>query len=196
MKNRAETKRTLIDATKELLCESESFTVKEISERAFTNVAAINYHFGDKNSLIRVALYELLGEFKHMLLETFDRPFADDKEALETVLQFLLEIYGRYQGAIKYILLAQDPVAESKMVEQFFFDSEFTSAFLRRLSETTGEQDPHMLFYKYSISISAFLFSLLIEGKGSSADDMISLTALQKEENKKAFISTLMLLYK
>lgn len=195
MKNRPETKRSLIDATKALLLESSSFTVKEISEKAFTNVAAINYHFGDKNTLVRVALYELVADFKATLLKTFDRPFDDDREALEMVLQFLLDVYSRYQGAIKYILLTEDTVAETRLVEQFFFDQDFTSAFLVRLSETTGEKDPFMLFYKYSISISAFLFSLLIEGKGSSGDDMISLSALQKDENKKAFFNTLMLLY-
>ena len=166
MTSKPETKRTLIDATKALLFESSSFTVKDISERAFTNVAAINYHFGDKNSLVRVALNELVDDFKQTLLETFDRPFEDNRQALEMVLQFLLEVYGKYQGAIKYILLTGDPIAETKLAEQFFFDQEFTSAFLRRLSETTGEDDPRMLFYKYSISISAFLLPMLIEGRG------------------------------
>lgn len=196
MKNRTDTKRVLIDSVKELLCQNESFTVKEISEKAFTNVAAINYHFGDKDSLVRIALNELLEEFKQTILTEFNREFPTGEAALEQVLQFLFETYSRYKGAIKYILLFKDPAVETRLVEKFFFDTEFIEAFMQRLSETTGETDTNLLFYRLSIVISALLFPLLIEGSGKAASDRISLTALQNEENKKAFISTLMLLFR
>lgn len=196
MKNKADTKRTLIDTAKELLCESDRFTVKEISEKAFTNVAAINYHFGDKDSLVLIALNELLDDFKKAVVAEFDREFPNNEAALESVLKFLLEVYSQYKGAIKHILLFKNPESESRLVEKFFFDAEFIEAFMQRLSGVVEEKDPNMLFYRLSITISAFLFPLLVEGKGSSAGDKVSLTALQNEENKKAFISTIMLLFK
>lgn len=196
MKGRPDTKRVLIDATKALLFETSDFTVKEIAEKAFTNVAAINYHFGDKDSLVLIALTELVEGFKQDLFENFDREFSNNVEGLEMALQFLLEAYGRYKGAIKYILLSEDPQAGTKLVEKFFLDEDFTKAFLKRISETSGITDSKLLYYRYSITISAFLFPLLIEGKSSSVSNGTSLTALQEEENKKAFIETLMLLFR
>ncbi len=196
MKGRPDTKRVLIDATKALLFETSDFTVKEIAEKAFTNVAAINYHFGDKDSLVLIALTELVEGFKQDLFENFDREFSNNVEGLEMALQFLLEAYGRYKGAIKYILLSEDPQAGTKLVEKFFLDEDFTKAFLKRISETSGVTDSKLLYYRYSITISAFLFPLLIEGKNSSASNGTSLTALQEKENKKAFIETLMLLFR
>lgn len=196
MKGRPDTKRVLIDATKALLFETSDFTVKEIAEKAFTNVAAINYHFGDKDSLVLIALTELVEGFKQDLFENFDREFSNNVEGLEMALQFLLEAYGRYKGAIKYILLSEDPRAGTKLVEKFFLDEDFTKAFLKRISEASGITDSKLLYYRYSITISAFLFPLLIEGKSSSVSNGTSLTALQEEENKKAFIETLMLLFR
>ncbi len=195
-KHRADTKKMLVNATKELLCDSENFTVKEISEKAFTNVAAINYHFGDKNSLVLIALNELLEDFKRAIIAKFDREFDDSEEALEDVLKFLLDVYSQYKGAIKYILLFENPALEARLVESFFFDKEFSGAFMKKISETVGEADEDMLFYRLTVMISAFLFPLLIEGKTSSTDDKLSLSALQREENKKAFIRTIMLLFK
>jgi AcrR family transcriptional regulator len=190
-----DTKRSLIEATKMLLRENETFTVKEISEKAFTNVAAINYHFGDKNSLILAALDELLEEFKQEIIVRFSVEFETAERALEDALQFLLEMYYRYKGAIKYILLFDNPDLQPRLVESFFLGSEFTAAFVQRMSDITGETDADRLFYRLSVMVSAFLLPLLIEGKGSSGEDKISLTALQEPENKRAFISVIMKLF-
>lgn len=196
MKNRTDTKRLLIDAAKKLLKEKGFFTVKDISEATFTNIAAINYHFSDKNSLIREALNELVEEFKVKLLETFDRDFENDREAIETVLNILPEFYGQYRGAIKYILFADDPELEQGLADRFFFDSSFANTFICRIPSKEERADPRSLFYKYAISISAFLFPLLLEDRSSSADNMLSLTALKDKDNRDAFINTIMLLYK
>lgn len=196
MKNRTDTKRLLIDAAKRLLKEKGFFTVKDISEATFTNIASINYHFSDKNSLIREALNELVEEFKVKLLETFDRDFETDREAIETVLNVLPEFYSQYRGAIKYMLIAEDPELEQGLADKFFFDPSFANTFICRIPSDGTEADPRILFYKYAISISAFLFPLLLEGRSSSTDNMLSLTALKDKDNRDAFINTIMLLYK
>lgn len=196
MKKRTDTKRALIDATKELMLRKGTFTVKDISSHAFTNVAAINYHFGDKSKLIRDAMVEIIEEFKERLLDSFDREFETDQDALETVLNLLPELYSQYRGAIKYILFADDPELESGMADKFFFDTSFAGKFISRMPSGEANAEPKELFYKYAISIAAFLFPLLLEGMGTSAGDMLSLTALKDEENRRAFIKTIMLLYK
>ena len=148
MKNRADTKRLLIDAAKKLLKEKGFFTVKDISEATFTNIAAINYHFSDKNSLIRTALGELVEEFKEKLLKIFDREFDTDREAIETVLNVLPEFYGQYKGAIKYILIADDPELEQGLVDSFFFDPSFAGGFIQRMPSDGGADDIRVSFYR------------------------------------------------
>ncbi len=196
MANKTDTKRALIDATKELIREGENFTVKDISARAFTNIAAINYHFGDKNKLVHVALSEMMDGFREVVFANFTKDFSGDEEALEEVLKFLLDVYSQYKGAIRFMLLTQDPVAEQMLIERFFFGDDFMKAFVDRLSEKSKEEDPDVLFYKLSITISAFLLPLLVEGQSSTTEDKISLTALQEEKNKKAFVKALMLLFR
>ena len=63
-----ETKRSLIDATVELLKDTDTFTVSEIANRAFTNVASVNYHFQDKNNLIKIALTEIFDKLKMKII--------------------------------------------------------------------------------------------------------------------------------
>ena len=161
MKTKTDTKRLLIDTTKVLLCEKGSFTVKEISQRAFTNVAAINYHFGDKNNLVRIAISEMIDDFKETVVQTFDRQFENNGKALEEVVCFLMDFYSSYKGAIRFILMTDDNESDSRYVEKFFFDSKFNDVLMNRICVTTGETDRTKLFYKLFISISAFLFSLL-----------------------------------
>lgn len=196
MKNKMDTKRALIDAAKALMLERGDFTVKDISALAFTNIAAINYHFGDKGRLVSEALGEIIEEFQAELLDAFDRDFESDQDALETVLNVLPEVYSHYRGAVKYILFADDPVLESGMADKFFFDSSFAGKFISRMPSADIVADPKELFYKYAISISAFLFPLLLEGMNTSAGYMLSLTALKNEDNRRAFIKTIMMLYK
>ncbi len=195
MKTKGDTKRLLIDATKDILCEKGSFTVKDITERAFTNVAAINYHFGDKNNLIRIAIGELIDGVKSDIINTFDREFTDNTVALDSVFDFLLEFYSHYKGAVKYILMFNDEEAESRYIERFFFDEKFNEIIINRIAEISLETDRDKIFYQYAIALSAFMIPLMLEGKNSSVDNKLSLSALSQGKNRSAFTETLLKIF-
>ena len=196
MKNKGDTKRLLIDATKEILCERGSFTVKDITEKAFTNVAAINYHFGDKNNLVSIAIGELIDEIKDIIISVFDRKFDDDEMALNLVIDFMLEFYSHYKGAIKYILMFNNDENDAGYIEKFFFDKNFSDTIINRIAEISHETDKDKIFYQYAILLSSFIIPLMLEGKNSSVDDKLSLKSLSQEKNRKAFTETLLKILK
>ena len=58
------TKNAIIASALRLLRQNGKVTVKEISEDAGVNVAAINYHFTDKETLLSVVIRRLLADLK------------------------------------------------------------------------------------------------------------------------------------
>lgn len=98
-------RQSLIAAVKTLLKEKSDVTVKEISAQAFVNVAAINYYFGSKDELIAIAVSEIMDGFKREFIEKFDREFESYEGCLEQLLNFLMDFYGEYKGAVRYIIM-------------------------------------------------------------------------------------------
>ena len=59
-----EIKRKLIENTKILIQKNATVTIKDISEASFVNIAAVNYHFGSKEKLMKIVIEEVLNELK------------------------------------------------------------------------------------------------------------------------------------
>lgn len=192
MKNKTDTKRALIDATKELLKDKSGITVKEISAKAFTNVAAVNYHFGDKDALLTAALREILHTLRTELNEYLDSAEGDSTETLVGVCELLMSFFASYKGAVRYILLTADYENGGKYAEGFFFDNEFVDDVLDKISEVSGEKDRKRLFYKYTIAVSALIVPLVLDGGG---DSKLGLSELMRADNRDFFLETLGLLF-
>lgn len=64
MKKTEFTKTAIINSTVKLLKANGKVTIKEISDDAGVNIAAINYHFTDKKSLISVVIRRTISDFK------------------------------------------------------------------------------------------------------------------------------------
>ena len=64
MKKTEFTKTAIINSTVKLLKANGKVTIKEISDDAGVNIAAINYHFTDKKSLMSVVIRRTVSDFK------------------------------------------------------------------------------------------------------------------------------------
>ena len=80
MKKSETTSRKILDTVKELLKTRENITIKDICDKAYINIAAVNYHFGDKDTLINMAVSEIFAELKQQIEVMADNEFESTEQ--------------------------------------------------------------------------------------------------------------------
>ena len=97
------TKDQIISATIGLLLKNtpESLTVRQIAEKAGVNVAAVNYHFGSKDSLIKTAAEKATADGFPHLMKILDMDEIPPVERLEKFLLSYLEVCIDYPNFSK-----------------------------------------------------------------------------------------------
>ena len=56
------TKKLIVDTATEVLRKNGRITVKDISDESGVNIASVNYHFNDKESLLRIIINNIFDE--------------------------------------------------------------------------------------------------------------------------------------
>lgn len=191
---KTETKLNLITAVKELIQSGESFTVKDITQKAYTNVAAINYYFGDKNTLVNIALGEMIDEFRLIIVNELRRERTSNSEYIENFLTLVAQLYGENRGFIKYIV-SNDTGDKSNFINRFLFDEELTGLVYEKMELMTGETRPEVKLCNYMIALSSFVMPLLFECQNDEGSSGMGLSMLQSEEMREVFVAQLMKLF-
>jgi TetR/AcrR family transcriptional regulator, regulator of cefoperazone and chloramphenicol sensitivity len=97
-------------------------TVRGISRRANANVAAVNYHFGDKQALYSAVLKHTLNWANEKFPRDFDLR-ADATEALQAFIRsFLVQILDEGRPAWHGKLMAREIVAPTAALDQVIED--------------------------------------------------------------------------
>lgn len=120
-----ETRTRLIHAAGEIFAEKgfRSATVREICDRARANVAAVNYHFGDKEGLYQIAVQEA-----HCCPAELQNPNWPESFGLEEKLRFFVTAMlsshldkGRPEWHARLMLreLSEPTAACAKLVEAY-----------------------------------------------------------------------------
>jgi AcrR family transcriptional regulator len=106
------TQRRLIEAAGELFAEKgfKETTVRDISERAGANLAAVNYHFGDKERLYEAVILHILNGISKDF--PVDKNIENSSSAEERLHLFVQNIVRRFidpeRAAWQRILLARE----------------------------------------------------------------------------------------
>jgi AcrR family transcriptional regulator len=138
-----ETKTRLLQAAERLFAEKgfEATSVRDITTEADCNVAAVNYHFGGKDSLYVETFRTLLGELRDRRIERIsaDMAAAGDGATLELFLEslanaFLEPLVGEGRGKL---LLA---IVSREMVDLRLPPEVFLGEFIHPLMEVALEQ--------------------------------------------------------
>lgn len=189
-----DTKQSLLAGVKELILSGESFTVKDISERAYTNVAAINYHFGSKNDLVNLALDELVENYRVTVINELKKDYSSSIEYTESFLNLIAEEYAVNKGVIKFIV-STDTGDKSRLIDRFLFDEELTDLVYERMEEMTGTKDPKVQLCNYVICLSAFIMPLLFECQNDEGGSSKGSSMLLSDEMREVFVSQLLKLF-
>ncbi|MBF0258885.1 MAG: TetR/AcrR family transcriptional regulator [Desulfamplus sp.] len=88
----SDTKTKILDAAEKLIIKlgPEKASLRKITEEAGVNIAAINYHFGSKNSMLSAIMARLLNPLVDELLHGLEHLMADvepDLPSLEAILR-------------------------------------------------------------------------------------------------------------
>jgi AcrR family transcriptional regulator len=117
----AETRRQLLEAAGEVFAEAgfRDATVREICRRAGANIAAVNYHFGDKETLytevLRYAHSRALEKYPPLLDISADAP--PEKKLRAFVHSFLLRIFDKGPTAWHGKLMSREMIEPSAALD-------------------------------------------------------------------------------
>jgi AcrR family transcriptional regulator len=91
----------LIAAVERLLAERDDLDppLRDITQAAGANVAAVNYHFGSKTALVTAVIERALTELARMLLDTVDAlANAQPPASVEQILWAWMQVFARVAG--------------------------------------------------------------------------------------------------
>ena len=102
------TKNAIIASALRLLRQNGKVTVKEISEDAGVNVAAINYHFTDKETLLSVVIRRLLADLKKIAENLLVATPETLKNTLSVFLDDCYKFCTENLNVINFLLLPEN----------------------------------------------------------------------------------------
>lgn len=150
----------------------EAATLKEITELANANIAAVNYYFRSKDELIRQVIQALLGavnKARREALDTYERELelAGRKPSLHALIEALIRPMVRLsrdstggRALISLLLQARaSPAAPPDMMGESKSDTtheRFIAAFTKLLPELSREE----IIWRYDCARGAMMFVL------------------------------------
>lgn len=165
-------KEKILDTAKELLKSNGSFTIKDIADQCYINIAAVNYHFGSKENLLNIVLQEIIDELKLLITQSVNR--IAENTPVEDTMGIILNLIYTFAleniGIINYLFLNKEYQSENShiLIKEFFSDSPFTKSIYDKISESTKTQEPETLRVKYLLLFSSFalpMFMQILEDK-------------------------------
>lgn len=189
-------KRKLIENTKKLLQERASITIKDIADASFVNIAAVNYHFGSKENLMRIVLNEILENLKtyvtqELIHEKNNKTF---EEKLEMMINYMYNFALENVGLLNYLFLSNELQKESSslLVDQFFTDNKFTRVVYQSLAESTSTMNEKELRAKYILLFSSFCIPLFIQISQTKLQGSMRIELFKDPEFRQTYIKSIM----
>lgn len=165
--SREESKRKLIDTTKNLLRTQGNITVKDIADHSYMNIASVNYHFGSKDALINIVIKEVLDELKEAIKIKVEHYIGilEIEAFMMDILEFVYSEMLYNGGILKYLFLSNEGTMTSanELIKSFFEESEFTELVYKSLSQNLETTDPNILTARYMIIFSSCIMPIFVQ---------------------------------
>ncbi len=194
MEKQKDIKDLIVKTAKDLLIKKGNVTIKEISDKAYVNVAAINYHFGSKDNLIEIIIKEVINDLRTEILgfiENIDMSSDDFEATIFEMFDIVFKFAEMNAGIINYsfLQLANQSKAANILVELFITDKEFINVVTSHLAFSLPGVSEGVLFSKYIILFSSFVvpFFLSFSGWNSFFDPKEKNSKLIEEHRQSYF---------
>ncbi|MEG1510020.1 MAG: TetR/AcrR family transcriptional regulator [Clostridia bacterium] len=180
-------KKEIINTTIELLRNKGTASIKEIAALADVNIAAINYHFGDKINLVNKVINIIFNEKIAMVKNLIENKKCDSKEeAAKMFCELTIAFIEENFGVIKYII-ADDLISENDnnptiyTLHQKYLEiyAQAKTVLIDILGNDVTEEQ---LRAKFAILFSAYLMPLIFQLNASTINDGLAV-------NRNAIIS-------
>ncbi|MBP6782774.1 MAG: efflux transporter outer membrane subunit [Verrucomicrobiales bacterium] len=173
----SDTSKRILDAAETLIAEQgfRNFSLRQITQRAQVNIAAVNYHFGSREALIGEVLGRVINPINQQRLRLLDLAEARHRGTvpLEEILEALhrpvvTEIQKSPHQTPVYLRLAGRCLAEppenfsGTLVNLF---REVISRFMAATSATLPHLDNTTIFWRMHFSVGTMIYALTHEDR-------------------------------
>ena len=196
MKKNEEIKEIIITNTKELMRKKGNITIKDIAQKSYVNIAAVNYYFGDKENLLSIVINQVVSELKVDVNKTLSLLTPLDR--VEDIFTAMIDIIYRFAlentGIINYMFLYSRTQKDTSnlLLKEFLSKNEFTDQILTMMSESSGETDQKKLYARYMMLFSSCCIPMFIDLlKDQTSGSALNILSLRDEEFRKVYINEL-----
>ncbi|WP_055667226.1 TetR/AcrR family transcriptional regulator [Desnuesiella massiliensis] len=165
MNNSLDTRSKILQVAIDAVGLRGEITVRQISEKAGVNVAAINYHFGSKNNLLKEVENYYAEILYNMMKDVLLREGSNPKEKLVLWTNSLMEFMFKYPALIALIanLATEDREYNPILIQKVYLNEELENVITLLIKESTGIREERILKYKYLQIFSGILGPIIGE---------------------------------
>lgn len=165
MNNSLDTRSKILQVAIDAVGLRGEITVRQISEKAGVNVAAINYHFGSKNNLLKEVENYYAEILYNMMKDVLLREGTNPKEKLVLWTNSLMEFMFKYPALIALIanLATEDREYNPILIQKVYLNVELENVITLLIKESTGITEERILKYKYLQIFSGILGPIIGE---------------------------------
>jgi AcrR family transcriptional regulator len=164
------TKRKIVGVAETLFAENgfKDTSLRSITRTANVNLAAVNYHFGDKKNLIRAVLDKYLAVFMPLLDGELQKLPQDQVVDMNTVLFCLRTplkgLDSQFpQGASRFLLLCGRGYTESQGHLRWFIMKHYgdvVDKFVNAVHQANPNLDREVLYWRLHFTLGTCIFTM------------------------------------
>ncbi|MCL9775802.1 TetR/AcrR family transcriptional regulator [Vibrio methylphosphonaticus] len=164
------TKDKILDVAEVLFAEQgfNDTSLRTITSKANVNLASVNYHFGDKKTLVRAVLNRYLEAFmpavEKALYELNDRDSHTMEEVFKALKQPLLSLNQvKPNGASRFMLLVGRGYTDVQGHLRWFISTRYTETlamFTQSVLKANTQLTPETLFWRLHFTLGTCVFTM------------------------------------
>ncbi len=164
------TKAKIMDVAEALFAEHgfNDTSLRTITTKANVNLASVNYHFGDKKTLVRAVLNRYLEAFMPELEKTLTELNQQENytmtDVFNTLIQPLLSLDKlRPNGASRFMLLTGRGYTDVQGHLRWFITTRYSSVlnlFSSSVQKANPKLDPETLFWRLHFTLGTCVFTM------------------------------------